>query len=169
LFRGNYQLSVGVTAGKQKVEKRMPLRITHGGDQPTVAAESLVEPLRYVTDEKEWAALTKGDNPEKALADFWKKRDPTPETTENELYNEFYRRVETANIQFGFSRQPGWNTDRGHVYIVYGAPDEIEKSSPSSTGMQVYETWYYRDIDRQFVFLDDRGFGDFRLVSGRFD
>ena len=60
---------------------------------------------------------------------FWYRRDPTPDTVENEFREEYFRRVMYANERFG-GRIPGWKTDRGRIYIVYGPPDEID-SHPS--------------------------------------
>src|ERR1700689_988056 len=56
---------------------------------------------------------------------FWQRRDPTPDTEENEFKEEHYRRIEYANEHFA-AGIAGWRTDRGRIYIMYGAPDEID-------------------------------------------
>jgi GWxTD domain-containing protein len=82
------------------------------------------------------------------------------------LFNEFYKRVDFVDQNYGHDRMPGWKTDRGHVYIIYGAPDNIERSTPSAYSQGEYEIWSYTAINKKFVFLDERGFGDYLLVSG---
>jgi GWxTD domain-containing protein len=71
---------------------------------------------------------------------FWLRRDPTPDTPENEYKEEHYRRIAYANEHFA-SRLPGWKTDRGRIYIVYGPPDEIA-AHPGTL-----EQWRYRSIE----------------------
>ncbi|UCE25961.1 MAG: GWxTD domain-containing protein [Candidatus Zixiibacteriota bacterium] len=96
---------------------------------------------------------------------FWLARDPTPGTPENETKTEFYRRVHVANENFGYLRTSGWKTDRGRVYIVYGEPDQVE-DYPFVENRLPYQEWhYYRDARyRKFVFIDETGDGDFRLI-----
>ena len=62
------------------------------------------------------------------IEQFWLRRDPTPDTVENEFKEEHYRRIAYANEHFA-SGIPGWKTDRGRIYIMYGPPDEIESAS----------------------------------------
>ena len=100
-----------------------------------------------------------------AFNQFWLVRDPTPGTAENETKNEFYRRVNVANQNFSYLRTSGWKTDRGRVYVIYGEPDQIE-DYPFSLDRLPYQEWqYYRDARyRKFVFIDETGDGDFRLI-----
>ena len=63
---------------------------------------------------------------------FWKKRDPNPQTAENEYKLEYYRRIALANKFFGTGGIPGWRTDRGRFYILLGPPKEIERDLTSS-------------------------------------
>jgi len=93
---------------------------------------------------------------------FWLRRDPTPDTIENEFKEEHYRRMGYANAQFG-SRTgiPGWKTDRGRIYITFGPPDAID-SHPST------EEWRYRFIERigndvTIEFVDPDGSGEFHM------
>ena len=76
---------------------------------------------------------------------------------------EYYSRVERANILFGTFRN-GWETDRGEVYIRFGPPSEVERH-PFEINQQPYEIWYYYDIQRQFIFVDEMGYGEYRLVT----
>lgn len=132
------------------------------------ATDELIEPLMYITDAEDWKKINsaRGEEREQLLKEFWDKRDPSPGSPENELYNEFYKRVEYVNRQFGLQRTLGWRTPRGQVFIVFGPPDRVERSNPYTYSQAVYEIWYYDEIREKFVFLDEYGFGDFKLVSG---
>ena len=113
-----------------------------------------------ITDEERTAfkRLSTDDERQQFIEQFWLRRDPTPDTEENEYKEEHYRRIAYANDRFP-SGIPGWKTDRGRIYIVYGPPDEIE-SHPSggtyerpyeegggTTSTYPFEQWRYRYID----------------------
>ncbi|HEX9615291.1 MAG TPA: GWxTD domain-containing protein, partial [Bacteroidota bacterium] len=74
---------------------------------------------------------------------------------------EYYHRVEYANKNFGHYMD-GWKTDRGMIYIRFGSPDNVERH-PFDMNTKPYEIWYYYELERQFVFVDETGFGDYRL------
>ena len=94
---------------------------------------------------------------------FWKQRDPSPATTENEIMNEYYKRIRYSNEHFsGF--MDGWKTDMGMVFILFGPPNDIERH-PFEIQSKPYEIWYYYEINRTFVFVDETGFGDYRLLT----
>lgn len=80
------------------------------------------------------------------LLDFWEDRDPTPGTPINEAYLENKRRFEYANEHFSYSSIPGWRTDRGRVYILYGQYDEIERESLTKE-YAPYEIWSYHNLE----------------------
>lgn len=95
---------------------------------------------------------------------FWEKRDPDPATRRNEALEEYLTRVRVVSEKFS-AVQPGWRTDRGQVYIKYGAPERVQRvSDPQYRGE--YEIWRYYSLNRVFVFYDMFGLGDFRLVEG---
>ena len=77
---------------------------------------------------------------------------------------EYYKRVEYTNDQFA-GWQPGWETDRGMVYILFGPPDQIQRSNPTATNSTVYQIWNYYKINKEFIFRDQNGFGDYRLET----
>lgn len=101
------------------------------------------------------------------MEEFWKKRDPTPETPENEFKTELYRRINYANAHFSRTRESndGWNTDMGRVYIRYGEPSDIERH-PSTRGVKPWEQWNYHALQggAYFIFVDKDGYGVYRLV-----
>ena len=92
----------------------------------------LNEDVVYIITDEERAAfkrLQTDEEREQFIEQFWLRRDPTPDTVENEFKEEHYRRIAYANEHYA-SGIPGWKTDRGRIYIMYGPPDEIE-SHPS--------------------------------------
>jgi len=121
----------------------------------------LEEDVIWIITDEERAAFKQLSNDEERdnfIEAFWQRRDPTPDTEENEYKEEHYQRIAYANEHFA-AGVPGWRTDRGRVYIVYGKPDEIE-SHPSGgtyerpleegggeTSTFPFETWRYRYIE----------------------
>lgn len=103
---------------------------------------------------------------------FWKHRDPTPGTPENEFKTEHYRRINYANHFFGRGTpKPGWKTDRGRMYIILGEPNDIQRFEGKS---QTYpaEVWFYQGKTKlglppgfHLVFFQKGGTGEYRLYS----
>ena len=143
----------------------------------------LNEEVGYIlTDEERSAFLRLSNNEEREqfIEQFWLRRDPTPDTVENEFKEEHYRRIAYANERFA-SGIPGWKTDRGRIYIIWGPADEIE-SHPSggsydrppeegggSTSTYPFEKWRYRYLegignDVILEFVDPSGSGEYRLT-----
>ncbi|MCI0531443.1 MAG: GWxTD domain-containing protein [candidate division Zixibacteria bacterium] len=122
-----------------------------------------IELLRYIANGEETKALknTPPDQRLKAWEDFWKSKDATPETPENEIQAEYYRRMRYSNKNFTSWAKPGWKTDFGMVYIRYGDPDEIDRH-PFDPDVGSFEIWYYYPTRRVFTFVDD-GHGEYRL------
>ncbi|MCD6193507.1 MAG: hypothetical protein DRJ11_08335 [Candidatus Aminicenantes bacterium] len=96
------------------------------------------------------------------IADFWAKRDPDPETEENEYKEEFFRRIEYANQRFN-EGTPGWKTDRGRIYIYLGQPDKIDYTmlhgNPEIKGAIMW--WIYYRYGVGILFVDKYGYGRF--------
>ncbi len=95
----------------------------------------LQEEVPYIISDEERSAflqLQTNEEREQFIEAFWQRRDPTPDTVENEFKEEHYRRIAYANERFA-SGIPGWRTDRGRIYIMWGKPDEIESHSSGST------------------------------------
>ncbi|TNE70121.1 GWxTD domain-containing protein [bacterium] len=119
--------------------------------------------LEIIMQKNQIAKLFSGNESERLLKfnKFWKDKDPTPNTEFNELMAEFYTRIDQAFKEFSTPRNPGFETDMGKVFIVYGPPEKKERSFPSS-GL-VIETWSYPK--RVFQFQASSGFGDFQLIK----
>jgi GWxTD domain-containing protein len=121
----------------------------------------LNEDVAYIITDEERAAfkrLQTDEEREQFIEQFWLRRDPTPDTVENEFKEEHYRRIAYANEHYA-SGIPGWKTDRGRIYITYGPPDEIEahpsggtyERPPEEGGGETstfpFEQWRYRYIE----------------------
>jgi GWxTD domain-containing protein len=140
---------------------------------PKVYWAWLNEDVVYIITPQERAAflaLTTDDERKQFMVQFWKRRDPTPDTVENEFKEEHYRRIAYANQHF-VSQMPGWKTDHGRIYIVYGPPDEIE-SHPKGDKVRTYpfEQWRYHHIqnvgDNIIIdFADPNWSGEYRMTK----
>ncbi|HOW84969.1 MAG TPA: GWxTD domain-containing protein [Candidatus Aminicenantes bacterium] len=114
-----------------------------------------------------WARLPDAASRREFVADFWLKRDPDPATPENEFRKEFEARVAYVNKRFNKEGGPGYNTDRGRVYIFMGPPDKIDEYNPDySTSIRGFtDIWVYYGRQMAVVFADERGDGRFRIVK----
>jgi GWxTD domain-containing protein len=119
-----------------------------------VARDREIDAIRAATTEAERIRL---------FREFWDRRDPSPGTRRNERMEEYYYRVAFANERYGRLRDQGWSTDRGEVFIRFGEPDFVE-SHPFEYDSRPYEVWYYNRVGRRFIFVDDTGGGDYRLL-----
>src|SRR6202167_4875935 len=135
-----------------------------------------------ITDEerKAFKVFNTDEEREQFVEQFWLRRDPTPDTVENEYKEEHYRRIAYANEHYP-SGIPGWKTDRGRIYITYGPPDEID-SHPSggsydrpdaegggTTSTYPFEDWRYRYIegigsDINIEFVDTTMSGEYHMT-----
>jgi GWxTD domain-containing protein len=138
-----------------------------------------------ITDEekKAFMQLSNEEEREQFIESFWDRRNPNPDSEDNEFKDEHYRRIEYANEHFP-AGMPGWMTDRGRIYIVYGPPDEIE-SHPSggsyerpmeegggNTSTYPFEDWRYRYIEgigQEVIieFVDDCQCGAYEMTMDR--
>jgi GWxTD domain-containing protein len=161
---GRYKLEVEVGSGERIVKRTKPMTV-HWGDMPGQAADldKMIEQVRYIAKGSELKKMKKKQGEERleAFRQFWRERDPTPDTEANELEEEYYRRVEFSNQNFS-TFIDGWKSDRGMVYILLGPPGEIERH-PFESGSKPYEVWTYYVFNRSVLFVDQTGMGDYRL------
>src|SRR6266436_1266457 len=135
-----------------------------------------------ITDDerKAFKKLETDDERERFIEEFWRRRDPDPDTDENEFREEYYERIAYANEHYT-SGIPGWKTDRGRIYITWGKPDEVE-SHPSGGGYEresyegggstttyPFERWFYRYLPGvgsgvEIEFVDPTGSGEYRIA-----
>jgi GWxTD domain-containing protein len=146
----------------------------------------LDQDVAYIISDEERKAFRNLSNDEERdsfIEQFWLRRNPNPDSPDNEFREEHYRRIAYANEHYAAGK-PGWKTDRGHIYIAFGAPDSID-SHPSGGAYQrpmdegggetstfPFEVWHYRylegvgdNIDIEFV--DTCMCGDFHFTIDR--
>src|SRR6202140_516931 len=148
----------------------------------------LDEDVRWIITDEEKSAFTQLSNDEERdqfIEAFWQRRDPTPDTEENEYKEEHYRRIAYANEHYA-AGIPGWKSDRGRTYIVFGPADEID-SHPSGgsyerpmeegggeTSTFPFETWRYRYLEGigqevMIEFVDTCMCGDYHMTRDRWE
>lgn len=127
--------------------------------------EKAIKLLHFIIKEDSIKKLFNlGKNYDSILNNYWKPLDPTPETEFNELMAEFYQRIDYANENFySISGRKGIESGRGKVYILYGKPSSIRRVTGSDK--KILEIWEYSQLDKQFIFVDERGTGDYILKS----
>ena len=187
-------LVTGVSAGFAQTTEATPTQ--NPSDNPrNVRAETnkvykkwVNEDVAYIITKEEKKAfneLKTDEERENFIENFWRRRDPNPDTEENEYREEYYERIAYANERFA-SGIPGWKTDRGRIYIAWGKPDSVE-SHPTggfydrptyegggSTTTYPYETWFYRHLDGvgdgiEIEFVDPTGTGEYRIARSPYE
>jgi GWxTD domain-containing protein len=166
----------------EKIKQQKLLRQELKGEYKKWLNEDVVW---IITDEeaKAFKSLSNDEERENFIESFWLRRNPNPDSPDNEYREEHYQRIAYANEHFAAGK-PGWRTDRGHMYIAYGKPDSID-SHPSggnyqrpmeegggSTSTFPFEIWHYRylegigdNIDIEFV--DSCQCGDYHMTIDR--
>lgn len=122
-----------------------------------------IEMMRFIVSDDQLRRLNSGSSAERErkFREFWAERDPTPDSEYNELMAEYFRRVDYAYQNFSSLQNPGYETDQGQAYILYGPPANVERRLLRNQPTR--EVWEYPD--RTLIFEATTGFGDFRLVS----
>ncbi|MCI0663905.1 MAG: GWxTD domain-containing protein [Acidobacteria bacterium] len=141
------------------------------------------EDVRWIINDEErktFNLLATDEEREQFIEQFWLRRDPDPDTDSNEYREEYYQRIAYSNEKYT-SGIPGWKTDRGRIYIMFGKPDQVE-SHPSggsydrptwegggTTSTYPFEIWWYRYIegvgsDIEIEFVDPTGSGEYRIA-----
>src|SRR2546423_1580134 len=146
----------------------------------------LNEDVRWIITDEEMSAFKKlATNAERDqfIENFWQRRDPTPDTEENEFKEEHYRRIAYSNEHFA-AGVPGWRTDRGRMYIMYGKPDSIDthpmggpyqrpaEEGGGNTETYPFEIWRYRYLEGigqeiEIEFVDTCGCGQYKMTMDR--
>jgi GWxTD domain-containing protein len=144
----------------------------------------LNEDVTYIitdTERKAFLALQTNEEREQFIEEFWQRRNPDPDSVDNPVKEEHYRRIAYTNEHFA-SGIPGWRTDRGRIYIMYGKPDTLESHTQGEnyerpldqgggeTKTYAFEDWTYHYIEGigenvELEFVDPSGTGEFRLTT----
>ena len=173
LALGDYKLAVSARSPKAKDDDPMLATTVknvivrwQGVPRSVKDLDLAIDQLRYVAKDDEFSTLRDAKTAEekqKRFNDFWKKRDPNPNTPRNERMEEFYARVEYANKHFSHYLE-GWRTDMGMVFIIFGPPNNVERH-PFETDTKPYEVWSYYELNYSVLFMDETGFGDYKLQT----
>jgi GWxTD domain-containing protein len=167
---------------KEKIAQQKALR----GELKGVYKKWVDEDVRWIITDQELQAFKSLSNDEERdqfIENFWLRRNPNPDSPENEYREEHYARIAYANDHFAAGK-PGWRTDRGHIYIAYGKADSID-SHPSggsyerpmeegggNTSTFPFEIWHYRYLDGigdniDIEFVDTCMCGDYHMTIDR--
>ncbi len=167
---------------REKIDARRAMKDELKGSYKTW----LDQDVRWIITDQEMTAfkhLSNDEERDRFIENFWLRRNPNPDSPENEFREEHYARIEYANEHFAAGKS-GWRTDRGHIYISFGKPDSIE-SHPSggnyerpieegggSTSTFPFETWHYRYIEGigdniDIEFVDSCMCGDYHMTIDR--
>ena len=166
---GEYILSVKITDEKNNIKKDMVKkffsRVT-GFPQSITDLDKAIDQMMYIATDDDKDFIEEATTYEEKLNRFkayWKTKDPSPNNEENEVFNEYYRRVAYTNEKFKHYYE-GWKTDMGMVYIILGPPNNVERH-PFEYDSKPYEIWEYYSINKSFLFIDESGFGEYRLAN----
>lgn len=164
LKSGEYEFEINIFKDKKRVYKRrwkvfasIPFYLD---DEEYIKK---VEQLIYVATPQEIKILktARREERQKLWEEFWKPKDPIPQTPKNEAEEEYFRKIEYCEKNFRRGDK-GYLSDRARVYMKYGEPDEIEYHTMEREFVN-YQVWYYRS-GRKFIFADKHGFGEYILV-----
>lgn len=167
---GTYQLVVVLKNKDDEIlgkTKKMFFSKWAGAPSNITDLETAIDQLEYIATDDQIDYIREGKTKEekiKRYKEFWKSKDPNPTDEENPVFNEYYRRINLANRNFSRYSRKGWKTDRGMVFIVLGPPDNIT-DHPFDSYSKPYVVWEYYQLNRSFTFIDETGFGDYRLAN----
>lgn len=160
-------LTLAVTSMTGADTTKAPIFVTFGEDLPVATFTEMVTYLRYFGEPSRLQALR--DAPPDARASAWaaflRETDPDPATPVNEGLRDYFGRIAQANARFREEGSVGWLTDRGRVFVALGSPDQFYE--PNVTDMNQRgraQIWDYRRYRLQIVFVDQTGFGRWRMT-----
>lgn len=155
-----------VTAAGRADTARTRLLVSLGDDLPVATFEEMLTYLRYFTTAEKLKPLRDATPIQRseAWSRFLKDTDPVPGTPEHEGLRDYFARIRTANARFHDDGPVGWQTDRGSAYVALGDPENIYDSGTQDPNQRVrQQVWEYRALRLQLVFIDQTGFGRWRL------
>jgi GWxTD domain-containing protein len=152
---------------------RTRVLVTLGDDLPIANFDEMLAYLRYFTTADRLKPLRDATPAQRAEAwiTFLRETDPVPATAEHEGLRDYFGRIRTANTRYRDDAQVGWQSDRGIAYVALGDPDNIVDTGLIDPNARVrQQIWEYRELRVQLLFVDQTGFGRWRLnAQGRAD
>lgn len=170
-FSGDHRLKIEISSKGRTLEAEEPISCVCKISLPLYTdIQDAIEKLIYIAkgDELKRLKKTEGEEQIEEFRKFWEKRDPTPETPENEYMEEYYDRINTANEVFTGTKD-GWRTDMGLVYVKLGPPDYIDKPLlydefyDQTRRRRPSVIWHYIDLGRQIFFYYRAG--EYRIAN----
>lgn len=158
--------SLTVTRADARDSTRTPLVVGYGDDLPMIAFDQMLEYLQFYTSPHRLRAMREATPEDRAemWADFLRATDPAPNTTEHEGLRDYFRRVSYANQRFREDGGIGWRTDRGMVFVAFGEPDQVLEDMRGQMQRGRVQVWEYRDQRLRLTFVDQTGFGRWRMA-----
>jgi len=146
-------------------EKRFYSKI-YGLPNTILDLDKAIDQMIYIASNSELSYIKKGETYDEKLnrfLAFWNSKKPNTMVEDNPILYEYYRRIDYANKNFkGISE--GWKSDMAMIYVTFGPPSYVERH-PFDANSRPYEVWDYYELNRSFVFIDQTGFGDYRLYN----
>ncbi|UCF65808.1 MAG: GWxTD domain-containing protein [bacterium] len=166
---GGYSINLFIQNDDDSVQQQTPFDIIwFSKPRSLTLPEYAIQTLELILPEEDYKKLNSGNKSERfeKLMNFWKQRDPTPETAFNELMYEFYTRVDSVDRLYGMrNRTYGWKTDPGRIIILYGEPNEIDDQSLNPVKPYLKWTYVLPDKELTFVFEAVEGRKKYRLIQ----
>lgn len=179
LPNGPYQVEIDLYFRSLQVDGLVvPVKVSRTFYLDDITWDNKVEQLEYIASSSDIRAMKNAmvAERESLWQAFWKTHDPTPNTEFNEKEVEYFERIDYCEENFSHGDR-GWRSDRARIYVTYGPPDEIQAypyhlgppksvDNPLPTLYDAYIVWIYYRNNREFVFGDKHGLGEYRLISG---
>jgi len=171
LQKNRYNIVLKIQNNNESTERRKLISFYWVTTPQTSEDISLaLRQMRYIISEDSLDKYVESniENQKLFFNTYWELRDPNPNSSVNELMEEYFGRVNTSNREFSTFENNGWLTDRGRLLIKFGQPDDIERH-PFELNSNPYVIWRYYALRKVFLFVDRTGFGDYQLHPDYFD
>ncbi len=162
-------MTVGVVRADGRDTLRAPIFVGFGEELPVATFSEMIDYLRYFAVPSRLNALREAAPEARAAlwAAFLRDTDPNPATPQNEGLRDYFARIAQANSRFREEGAVGWMTDRGRVFVALGAPDQVFEPNIADVNQRGRsQVWEYRSERLQVVFIDQSGFGRWKMTLG---
>jgi GWxTD domain-containing protein len=162
-------MTLGLSAPMARDTVRIPLFVAFGESLPVATFTQMLDYLRYYVSAGRIEAMRNATVEERAMlwSAFLRETDPVPQTPPHEGLRDYFGRIAQANTSFREEGTTGWLTDRGRVLVALGQPDQVFEPTMSDMGERGRTLlWEYREHRLQVVFVDQTGFGRWRMTIG---